>query len=95
MKPYYQDSLVKIYHGDALDVLPHIPDASCSAVVSDPPYASGGRNQAAARNIISKSDTRDADEWFLSDNMGSDTYVRWMRVVGRECMRASRPGRRG
>lgn len=36
MKPYYEDSLVTLYHGDCRDVLPSLaPDC---LVVSDPPY---------------------------------------------------------
>jgi len=36
--PYYQDDQVTLYHGDALDVLAELPDASVDAVVCDPPY---------------------------------------------------------
>lgn len=73
--------------GDCLDVLPTLDADSFDAVVTDPPYSSGGRTQAAARNTVSKSDSREADEWFLGDNMGVDTYIRWMRQVARECLR--------
>lgn len=36
MTPFYQDELVTLYHGDALELLPHLPMAD--AVVTDPPY---------------------------------------------------------
>lgn len=36
MKPYYQDDLVTLYHGDALSVLPFIDSADC--MILDPPY---------------------------------------------------------
>ena len=36
MTPYYQDEYVTIYHGDCLDVLPHIGDVD--HVITDPPY---------------------------------------------------------
>lgn len=36
MKPYYEDGLVTIYHGDALDVLPTLD--SVDLVLTDPPY---------------------------------------------------------
>jgi site-specific DNA-methyltransferase (adenine-specific) len=36
--PYYVDDRVTVYHGDALAVLPTLPDQSVDAVVTDPPY---------------------------------------------------------
>lgn len=45
MKPYYADGLVTIYHGDALDVLAGL-ELAVDAVVTDPPYASGTRQEA-------------------------------------------------
>lgn len=51
MTPYYSDATVAIYHGDALDVLPTIPSATCVAL--DPPYsmvpnAFAGKDDGAA-----------------------------------------------
>jgi hypothetical protein len=37
MTPHYTDDAVTLYHGDALDVLRTLPDASVDAVVTDPP----------------------------------------------------------
>jgi site-specific DNA-methyltransferase (adenine-specific) len=41
MTPYYEDNAVTIYHGDCLDVLPHLtrPDL----ILTDPPYALGDK----------------------------------------------------
>lgn len=53
MSLYYQDDNVKLYHGDALDVLPSIADGSASVMLLDPPYsmvpnAVRGRDDGAA-----------------------------------------------
>jgi DNA modification methylase len=36
--PHYVDAAVTLWHGDSLDVLRGMPDASVDAVVTDPPY---------------------------------------------------------
>ena len=33
---------VRLYHGDALGILTTLPDAGMDAVLTDPPYSSGG-----------------------------------------------------
>lgn len=38
MTTHYADDRVTLHHGDALDILRTIPDASIDAVVTDPPY---------------------------------------------------------
>lgn len=44
--PYYQDDHVTLWHGDCLDVLPTLPDASVDSVVTDPPYELGFMGRA-------------------------------------------------
>ncbi|MEU8334709.1 DNA-methyltransferase [Micromonospora tulbaghiae] len=38
MNPYYADDTVTLHHGDSLDVLRTMPDASVDCVVTSPPY---------------------------------------------------------
>jgi site-specific DNA-methyltransferase (adenine-specific) len=38
MEPWHHDDRATIYHGDCLEVLRALPDASVDAVVTDPPY---------------------------------------------------------
>jgi hypothetical protein len=37
--PYYRDESVTLWHGDCIEVLATLPDASVDAVCTDPPYA--------------------------------------------------------
>lgn len=41
MKPHYSSAEVQLFHGDCLEVLRGLPDASVHAVVTDPPYGIG------------------------------------------------------
>lgn len=38
MEPWHLDDQATIYHGDCLDILQQLPDASVDSVVTDPPY---------------------------------------------------------
>lgn len=38
MRPYYQDDLITLFHGDCLKVAPRVAFGDGFAVVSDPPY---------------------------------------------------------
>lgn len=39
MNPYHKDDLITLHHGDCLEVLATLPEASVDAIVTDPPYA--------------------------------------------------------
>ena len=98
--PFFDQQGVILYYGDTMDVLPLLAADTFDAVVTDPPYSSGGRMQATARNnTLCCTDPnrggRDRDEWFLGDNMGVDTYFRWMRQIARECLRCVSLGGHG
>ena len=48
------DSRWQIIHGDSLKLLPGFAPGSFDAVVTDPPYASGGRTQAEKNKSTAK-----------------------------------------
>lgn len=94
-RPYFQRGSVRLYHADALDVLPALPAASAAAVITDPPYCSGG-NSAAER-------ARDPREKYCQDgdargrpSFGGDTrdqrsFAFWATTWLRSCRRVVRP----
>lgn len=46
MNPFHTTDTVTLHHGDCLDVIREIPDASVDAVVTDPPYGLGFMGKA-------------------------------------------------
>ena len=53
MTPYYSDDHVTLWHGDCLDVLRSLPDASVDSVVTDPPYSlTDRREQYCAGDVL-------------------------------------------
>ena len=42
MKPFFEDPALTLYQGDALAVLQSLPPLCVDAVITDPPYSSGG-----------------------------------------------------
>ena len=42
MEPYYSDDRCTLYRADALAVLGELETASVDALITDPPYSSGG-----------------------------------------------------
>lgn len=57
-KPYYQNDLVTIYHGDCLEVLPEI--GSVDLVLTDPPYGIGEDGKTNhTRSVLAESSNFD------------------------------------
>jgi site-specific DNA-methyltransferase (adenine-specific) len=79
---YYQDDAVTIYHGDALDVLAGL-GVEADAVVTDPPYASGTRHEAAKSSSGAMLRAgRFADRPIDLDQMTTTGFVWLIRQVG-------------
>lgn len=91
MTPYYSDSLVTLYHGDALRVLATLPDGSVDTVLTDPPYSSGTRREAA-KTLRTKSMVRSDREWFGTDSLTTNGFTWLLREVAVECHRLLRDG---
>ncbi|OCI31067.1 DNA-methyltransferase [Oerskovia enterophila] len=96
--PYYSDDRAALYRGDALQVLAALPSGSVDAVVSDPPYSSGGmvrgdRMQGThAKYVQSDSSARDNIAAFSGDNRDQRAYAYWSALWMGEALRTTKPG---
>lgn len=71
----------KIIHGDALDVLPTLQKEYYDAVITDPPYSSGGqffRSRSVAPNI--KYFNKPEYSSFAGDNLDQRSWTNWCRT---------------
>lgn len=98
MKPYYEDDRATLYNADALAVLRELPTASVGALITDPPYSSGGmvrgdRTQAGTHRKYSGTIT-DANilETFTGDSRDQRAYAYWCALWLAEAARVVRPG---
>lgn len=96
--PYYQDDATALHRGDALAVLHALPDASVDALITDPPYSSGGmvrgdRTQDVhTKYVQTDSKSGHALEAFSGDTRDSFGYWFWCSVWLGESMRVLKPG---
>lgn len=96
MTPYFERDGVTIYHGEALAVLRNLPPSSVDAVITDPPYSSGGAfrgdRTVATRTKYVNSDTVRLDNEFAGDNRDQRGYAYWSALWLSEARRIARPG---
>lgn len=94
MTPYYQDASVTIYHADAFDLLHDL--SGVDAVVTDPPYSSGGafRGDRVLSTVAKyvNADTATYRPEFAGDNRDQRAFSAWCTMWMNAARRASRPG---
>lgn len=93
MSKFYEDDRATLYHGDALAVLRDLPTASVDAVITDPPYSSGGQykgdRSAATGSKYSSAEAVGVD--FSGDNRDQRSFLLWMNLWLGESLRVVRP----
>lgn len=88
---------VSLFHGDSLHILRSLPGASVDAVITDPPYSSGGLFRSDRAGV------RTSDKYVLhgtlgyrpefhGDNRDQRGYLAWCSLWLAECYRVTRPG---
>jgi len=86
---------VEIFQGDVIKILPTLPDADFDALITDPPYSSGGKYRSdrqvktSAKYIGGKGG---AFKDFYGDNRDQRSYLTWSILWLLEAWRVLKPG---
>jgi site-specific DNA-methyltransferase (adenine-specific) len=92
------DAHATVLRGDALAVLGGLPACSVDAVVTDPPYSSGGAFRGdrmtgtATKYTSSDSALKDRLPEFTGDNRDQRAYGHWSALWLAEALRVTKPG---
>lgn len=98
--PYFSSDEVTLYHGDCLEVLRDLPDASVDAVVTDPPYGIAfmgkawdqpGEFGSTSRRGGGPNLRRGRQDAALSP-AAMLNFQRWCTAWAAECVRVLKPG---
>lgn len=96
MPEHFGDDRWTILHGDVMHIVPHMTRAVFDAVITDPPYASGGASQTAKnRSTTEKYSSLRGDKAlpdFDSDQMDQRSWTRWMCEWLQMVRTACKPG---
>lgn len=86
----------EVIHGDALEVLRGMPSASVDAIITDPPYSSGGFTRGDRTLDPSKKYVQSGQqkEWasFGGDSRDQRGYLAWCALWLTECRRIAKQG---
>lgn len=84
-----------ILHGDCLALLHSLPGNSIDVILTDPPYSSGTRREAAKglrKSKMIRTQSRRQAEWFGSDSLTTNGFIWLMRACAVEWERILKPG---
>lgn len=85
-----------VVRGESLALLQRLPDACIDAVITDPPYSSGGqfrgdRAVAPSKKYVQTGTIIERPE-FAGDNRDQRSFLLWCSLWLHECMRICKPG---
>ncbi len=96
LQPVMQRDGCELFQGDSLALLREFPDATFDAVVTDPPYSSGGFTRgdrmASAVNKYQMTSSGAAHVGFSGDNRDQRGFLAWCSLWMAECWRVTKPG---
>lgn len=86
----------QLHHGDALEILRSLPTASVDALITDPPYSSGGTfrsdRQLDPTDKYCQNSNTVGRASFSGDNRDQRSFAYWVQLWLSECQRIVRPG---
>jgi site-specific DNA-methyltransferase (adenine-specific) len=86
----------EIHHGDALDILRTFADASFDAIITDPPYCSGGMTAGERTRLSSTKyvQSKQIKQWpeFEGESMDQNAWAMWTYHWLKECKRVAKDG---
>jgi DNA modification methylase len=85
--PYYADDRATLYHGDCIQVMAELLPGTVDAVLTDPPYSSGGRRENARNIRKSMTRTVEDDDWIRGDAMSTTGFTYLLRLCAIEWRR--------
>jgi site-specific DNA-methyltransferase (adenine-specific) len=96
MREVFSSKTIRLYHGNALTILPVLPTASVDAVVTDPPYSSGGVSLSAKQSDPAQkyqtSGTIRTYPPMLGDGKDQRAFTAWAMLWLSECWRVAKDG---
>lgn len=87
-----------LVHGETLQLLLLMPDACVDAVITDPPYSSGGAFRGdrvkgtASKYVISRPSSLTVRAEFSGDNRDQRAFAHWCALWLYQALRVSKPG---
>lgn len=86
----------QLHQSEALSFLLTLPDASVDAIITDPPYSSGGlhmaqRQQSPVKKYV-QTGTQREHRSFSGDNRDQRSWTLWMTLWLTEALRVAKPG---
>lgn len=85
MKPAFEHDRIELYLGDCLRVLPQLKPGSIDALITDPPYSSGGqykgdRSAATGQKYTDQKYSGSELEDFSGDNRDQRSFLTWCNL---------------
>ena len=85
-----------MYQGEALSILKSLEDCSVDAILTDPPYSSGGlsafQRQRPPSEKYQQTNTKRRFADFLGDNRDQRSFMAWATLWLSEAYRVAKPG---